>query len=124
MVDEFEPYLKQALTTPIVSPFLFVCESARNPGQRYSDWILNRIWKKACEKAGENIDMYSGLKHSRCSQLINEYGLSLEEVKQVTDHADIRSTAKYAQTEIARKKELMSGKVHRLTSQKQAKNEK
>lgn len=123
LVDEFEQYLYQALKSPIVSQFLFTNHTSRLPGKRYSGYVLNRIWKKACEKAGENIDMYSGLKHSRGCQLINEYGLSLGEVQEVMDHADIRSTAKYAQTEIARKKELMSGRVIRISGQKVVKKQ-
>ena len=114
MLDEFEPYLKQAMRGPIISEFLFTCKSSKSQGKRYSNSVLNRIWKAACREAGENIDLYSGLRHSRCSQLINEYGLSMQEVQVVADHADIRSTAKYAKTSVARKKELMEGRVVKL----------
>ena len=32
------------------------------------------LWHESCEKVGEDIDMYSGVKHSSCSQYINEEG--------------------------------------------------
>jgi hypothetical protein len=35
---------------------------------------MNDLWKAACAKLGETIDIYSDLKHSTVSQLINEYG--------------------------------------------------
>ncbi|BCS94931.1 hypothetical protein DSLASN_05630 [Desulfoluna limicola] len=103
---------------PIISEFLFTCKTSKSQGKRYSNSGLNRIWKAACKKAGEDIDLYSGLRHSRCSQLINEYGLSMQEVQVVADHADIRSTAKYAKTSVAREKELMEGRVVKLRKAK------
>jgi succinylglutamate desuccinylase len=54
--------------------FFFTNPLARREGKRYTNESLNRIWKKACKKVGEDIDLYSGLKHSSCSQYINEKG--------------------------------------------------
>ncbi len=121
--DDFLPYLDQAFKAPIISPYLFACKTSRREGKRYSNEILNRIWKQACEKAGEDIDMYSGLKHSSCSQYINEKGLSESELQMITDHARLDSVKKYAKTEIARKKELMmkKAKVVKLDNKKAAK---
>jgi site-specific recombinase XerD len=76
-------------------------------GQRYTIESLNVLWKKACTVVGEDIDMYSGLKHSSCSQYLNEKGFSLEEVKELTDHARIESVKRYAKVTMTRKKSLM-----------------
>jgi hypothetical protein len=68
---------------------------------------LNNLWKKACEKVGEDIGLYSGLKHSSCTQYINEKGLGLSELQIITDHARLDSVKKYAKIEVARKRALM-----------------
>ncbi|WP_319525762.1 site-specific integrase [uncultured Desulfosarcina sp.] len=105
--DDLAPYIEQALKGPVISQFLFTCKSSRNPGKRYSHRILSRIWRKACADAEEDINMYSGLKHSSCSQYINEKGLSQSQVQALTDHARIDSVKRYAKTEIAERKRLM-----------------
>lgn len=87
--------------------FFFQNPRARLDGKRYSNESLNVIWKAACQKVGESIDLYSGLKHSSCSQFINEKGLSLSDLQTITDHARIESVKRYAKTEVARKRELM-----------------
>ncbi len=87
--------------------FFFRNPLGRMKGKRYGGYTLNRIWKKACTKVGENIDMYSGLKHSSCSQYVNEKGMSLSELQIITDHARLESVRKYARVEVARKRELM-----------------
>lgn len=87
---------------------------ARKAGKRYTNESLNIIWKKACKAAGENIDLYSGLKHSSCSQYINEKGLSESELQVITDHARIESVRNYAKTDVKRKKELMMKNVFRI----------
>lgn len=113
--DDFLPYLHQALASPIASPYLFKNKTARNKEKRYMLEALGRIWKAACIKAGEEIDLYSGLKHSSCSQYINEAGLSESDLQIITDHARLDSVRRYAKTEVARKKELMmTAKVVRL----------
>ena len=52
--------------------------------------------------------MYSGLKHSSCSQLINECGLSVDEVQMLTDHSRRDSVLKYAEVKVAAKRNLMA----------------
>ncbi len=107
------------------SPFLFVNPLARKNGRRYTGESLNRIWKAACEKAGEDIDLYSGLKHSSCSQYVNEKGLSVSDLKEITDHARMESVRKYAKVSVSRKRELMERKLRVVTTTKlpQVKNE-
>ena len=62
------------------------------------------------KRAGEDIDLYSGLKHSSCSQFVNEKGLSESELQMITDHARLESVRRYAKTEVKRKKELLEKK--------------
>lgn len=94
-VDAFKPYLKQLLMKP--TKYLFTCQSSRTEGKRYTDRILNKLWNDACEKAGEVIPLYSGTKHSSCSQFYNEKGLSLSDIQIITDHdnpASVKSIPK------------------------------
>jgi integrase len=89
------------------SRFFFTNPRARRVGRRYTNESLNNIWKKACRIVGENIDLYSGLKHSSCSQFINERGLSISDLQEITDHARLDSVRKYAKVEVALKRALM-----------------
>ena len=66
---------------------------ARREGKRYTNESLNIIWKRACKKVGVNIKLYHGLKHSSCTQFINEKGGSDEELQMLTDHARIDSVS-------------------------------
>jgi len=127
--SDFEPFIdlekdKQRKHS-IISPFFFVNLNARKPGKRYTNESLNIIWKKACEDAGEDIDLYSGLKHSSCSQYVNEKGLSESELQIITDHARLESVRRYAKTEVKRKKEIMMKNVFTKADfkNKKAKNE-
>jgi len=109
-VKDFEPFIDIEIEKAIISEFFFTCLSSRNKGKRYSHSILSRIWKNACKRAGEDIDLYSGLKHSSCSQFVNEKGLSESELQMITDHARLESVRRYAKTEVKRKKELLEKK--------------
>ena len=91
--------------------YFFTCRSSRKDGKRYTREILAQVWKKACEEVSESIGLYQGLKHSSCCQYVNEKGLSLSELQTITDHARLDSVKKYAQVEVARKRELMNRKV-------------
>lgn len=90
-----------------IGGFIFTNPKAREPGKRYTNESLNNIWKKACKKAEESIDLYSGLKHSSCSQYINEKGLSISELQIITDHKRLDSVRRYAKVEVSRKRALM-----------------
>lgn len=87
--------------------FMFENPLARKTGRRYTGESINIIWRKACKKVGEDIDLYSGLKHSSCSQMINEQGMAVSDLQMITDHARIESAKKYIKTEVARKRALM-----------------
>ena len=98
----------------IFSPFFFVNPRARRRNKRYTNESLNNIWKNARQLAGESIDLYSGLKHSSCSQYINEKGLSESELQAITQHARIESVRQYAKTEVKRIEELMMTKSNKI----------
>ncbi len=113
--DDFKPYMKTMQSNPF-SPYFFTAnESKRVPGNRYTEKIYRRIWKEACAKVGENIDVYRGTKTSRASQLLNEVGLSESEVQLVGDWARIESVKPYAKACVAKKRELINRKVVPIT---------
>lgn len=121
---DFEPFIEiekqKQIKYGVISSFYFINPRAKKDGKRYTNESLNTIWKAACKIAEEDIDLYSGLKHSSCSQYINEKGLSESELQIITDHARIESVRSYAKTEVKRKKELMTKNIFEL---KQSKNE-
>jgi integrase len=104
---DFMPVLK-SIPRQDGTAHIFVNPLSRHKEKRYTNESLNRIWRKACQDTGENIDLYSGLKHSSASQYINEKGLSFEDVKTITDHANIESVKRYAKTEVETVRRLMA----------------
>lgn len=98
----------------VISPYFFVYTQGKKEGKHYTNGVLNAIWKKACKKAGETIGLYSGTKHSSCSQLINEYGYSIHEVQMATDHARLESAKKYAKIEMSARQAILEKKVVHL----------
>jgi len=118
---DFERFIEIERKKQILSPYFFCCPTSRRRSKRYTNKTLNWIWRDACKAAGEDIDLYSGLKHSSCSQYVNEKGLSESELQIITDHARIDSVRRYAKTEVKRKRELMMKNIFEMD---QAKNEK
>ena len=91
--------------------FFFVNPYGKLRGKNYQHDYLVDLWSKACDEVGENIGMYAGLKHSSCSQYINEKGLSVDELQMITDHARRESVLKYAKVQAEAKGRLMMGKL-------------
>lgn len=89
------------------SKFIFTNSRARNPGKRYTNESINNIWKKACKEAGKSIRPYAGVRHSRASQMHNELGMSLPEIKEAGTWKRLDSLQKYARTEFERKRKLL-----------------
>ncbi len=89
------------------SQYYFTCSSSRSDGYRYTSSILNRIWRNACEKVGQKISMYEGLKHSSMTQLAVEKGLSDSEIQILSDHSRIDSIKKYRKMEVSIKRKLI-----------------
>jgi len=111
----FKKFMTRNNNAPaIFSPFFFVNPRGKLKGKHYQHDYLVDLWNQACQKVGENIRMYAGLKHSTCSQYINEKGLSVDEVQMITDHARRDSVLKYSDVQVEAKRKLMEGKVVRL----------
>ena len=73
----------------------------------------------------QSIRLYAGLKHSSCSQCINEKGMSVHDVKVLTPHSCLEPVYKYAKTEVSRIRQLMEQeRVVDLNSYKTTTNKK
>ncbi len=120
LTDDFAPYLdverEKQVSLSIVSPFVFVNPGGKTPGKPYTHKVLSDLWHAACGKTGESIRLYQGMKHSTCSQYINEYGYSIYEVQMATDHARLESVKKYGKVEVATRKALLEKKIVKFQS--------
>lgn len=103
---DFKPIMEKLPVT--FSPFFFTNMTGKLDGKHYQHDFLVDLWHKACREVGEDIDMYSGLKHSSCSQYVNEKGLSIDELQMITDHARRESVLKYAAVQAEAKRKLMA----------------
>jgi integrase len=92
------------------SPFFFVNPHGKLKGKHYAIATMEEIWHQACARVGEDIEMYAGLKHSSCSQYINEKHYSLDQLQMITDHQRRESLRKYAVVTLDEKRRLMEGK--------------
>lgn len=102
---DFKPIMRRMPVT--FSPFFFTNTTGKLEGKHYQHDFLVDLWHKAYREVGESIDMYSGLKHSSCSQYINEKGLSIDELQMLTDHARRESVLKYAAVQAEAKRNIM-----------------
>ena len=109
--SEFKKIMQKMPVYFLDSPYFFVNRYGKLKGKHYSHCVMRIIWHKACEKVGEDIDMYSGLKHSSCSQFINEKHYSLDQVQMMTDHARRESVKRYASVQLDAKRRLLEGKL-------------
>lgn len=106
--EEFKPYLECG---PRLREYFFVCSESKSEGRRYTEKLLRKYWKAACEKAVEDIDVYRGTKTSRASQMVNELGMNLHDLQVAGDWASFESVKSYARANIAKKRELLDRKV-------------
>ena len=102
--------IMQKMPIRMDSPYFFVNPEGMLDGKYYSTETMYKIWRKACKQVGEDIDMYSGLKHSSCSQYVNEKHYSLDEVQMITDYAQRTSVKKYAAVHLNEKRRLLEEK--------------
>ena len=101
--------IMQQMPIRMDSPYFFVNPHGKLEGNYYCLETMYKIWRRACEKVGEDIDMYSGLKHSSCSQYINEKHYSIDQVQMITDHAQRSSVKRYAALQLEEKRRLLEG---------------
>jgi len=90
-----------------LTDYVFRNPRARKEGGRYALESLGVLWRDACKKNGVDVGLYEGLKHSSCSQFINEKGGTETELQALTDHANLSSVRHYARMGINRKLDLM-----------------
>ena len=103
--------IMQKMPVRMDSQYFFVNPHGRLEGKHYAIATMEDIWKTACKAVGEEIDMYSGLKHSSCSQYINEKHYSIDQVQMITDHARRESVKRYAMVQLDEKRSYWRGKV-------------
>lgn len=106
--SEFKKIMEK-MPIRIDSKYFFVNPKGQLEGSHYCLETMNKIWHKACKQTGEDINMYSGLKHSSCSQYINEKHYSIDQVQMLTDHAQRESVKRYASLQLDEKRRLMEG---------------
>jgi len=107
--SEFKTIMKKMPAS--FGSFFFVNTKGKLKEKHYQHDYLVDLWAQACRTVGENIRMYAGLKHSTCSQYINEKGLSVDELQMITDHARRDSVLKYADVQVDAKRRLMERKI-------------
>jgi hypothetical protein len=100
----------QKMPIRIDSQYFFVNPHEKLAEKHYALATMEDIWNTACKSVGKDIDMYSGLKHSSCSQYINEKHYSLDQVQMLTDYARRESVKKYASVQLEEKRRLLEGK--------------
>jgi integrase len=119
-VEAFRPFLdiekEKQVRDGIISPFLFAYKGSLSDGKRYAMNTLNNRWHEACKKVGIEIDLYSGLKHSTASQMVNEDGYTIDEVRMAGQWSNTEIVRRYAKTETSRVKALLERKVVRIGS--------
>lgn len=111
--EAFIPYIA---SLPEIRKYFFTCRESKSEGKRYTEKLLRKYWKKACEKAGEDIDVYRGTKTTRASQMVNEEGVNMSDLQIAGDWASMTSVASYARANVARRKAVLDGKVITLKS--------
>jgi len=102
--------IMQRMPVRIDSPYFFVNPHGKLDGKHYAIATMEAIWNQACKTVSEDIDLYSGLKHSSCSQYINEKHYSLDQLQMITDHQRRESVRKYAVVTLDEKRRLMEGR--------------
>ncbi|MFM6994567.1 MAG: tyrosine-type recombinase/integrase [Sediminibacterium sp.] len=82
-----------------------------NNGKPLGDKVLSRAWKKACIKSKiQEVDLYSGTKHSRLSSLKRQ-GFSDAELMALTGHESEAQLSRYAQVNANSKLKLVKDMV-------------
>lgn len=103
---DFHPIMRK-MVVRMDSPFFFTHPDGYLKEKRYTHNYLWKLWKDGCEKVGENVTMYVGLKHSSCSQYVNEKGLSVDDVQTLTGHKKREMVLRYTKVSLERKRQLM-----------------
>lgn len=84
-------------------------------GKHYVLDTIHKVWNKACKDTGIDIKLNQAGRHSVASMAVSN-GVSLSVVKDVLQHADIRTTQKYAHVDV-----LAQGQVFEAQTKKKKK---
>ena len=79
----------EAIPTRALSGFVFTYR-----GEPLKENTVNSVWRRVTRKAGLDISLYQGTKHSGGSQAINA-GVPIKIIQEMMGHKDPRTTAKY-----------------------------
>ena len=120
---ELKPYTKtkRLKILPIISEIDWIF-SSDNPSEfvfakkwrgewrPYSNRMLNLIWNRANALSKvQKINLYNGMRHSFACQRLND-GYSMDEVKAVLGHTDVRTTERYAKYIPTKLEDVIRGK--------------
>lgn len=84
-----------------------------NTGRPYMTDTLQRLWKIACQKVGEEISLYQATRHSVASMAASS-GVSIHIIKEVMGHTDIRTTLRYAHVDVQSQAQVFEAQKHHL----------
>jgi integrase len=110
------PEIADSLKPKHLGPYVFMKQpayakaSAGRHGRElipYNRRILERIWAIACKKAGIQIGMYQGLKHSFACQRLNA-GYPLKAIQDILGHTSAKTTERYAKYALDSLAEVMT----------------
>ncbi len=96
MNPEMVDVLKELCKNKLPEAFVFTNPRTNKP---YSKTTYQEIWEKACQKVGIRIKSYEALRHSFASQRVSR-GVGLYLVSKLLGHTDIRTTQRYAHTNL------------------------
>lgn len=102
---EMEGILKEQCKDKQPDDFVF---TDSRTGKPYPSRTLIKRWQAACKKAGKQIGLYQGSKHSWASQRVNK-GISIYLISKVLGHTNIKTTERYALTDIEGMRKAMIG---------------
>lgn len=88
----------EALPTRALSGYVFTYR-----GQPLNEKTVHKTWRRVTRKAGLDISLYQGTKHSGGSQAINA-GVPLKVIQDMMGHKDPRTTARYMEVTTERLK--------------------
>lgn len=99
--------LLDACKNKLPDAFVFINPRTKGP---YSENVIRRIWDDTRKKIGIDITLYQATRHSLAS-IAACNGAPLMAIKDVLGHTDIRTTMKYAHTDIESQKVVFQKKM-------------
>lgn len=101
------PIMVESCKNKLPEAFIFVNPRTKRP---YSEDVIGRIWNDTRKKVGIDITLYEATRHSVAS-IAACNGAPLTAIKDVLGHTDIRTTLKYAHTDIESQKVVFQNRA-------------